>query len=363
MVKFDTSVMTHPILKRALDVLQEQYKEYDIIGPVANTSPVPSIRTGSLSLDRALGIGGIPRGRVTLIAGDPATGKSTLCLSIIKNMQETDPTLLNLYVDMEAGAFTDEYAYNMGLDLDPNKFLIIRPEYAEQGFVAINSLISTGMVGVCVWDSIAGAYTKESSENTAEDNDSRAGQARLLSSELRKLAAKCGKTGTALVLVNQIRTQMTMTLSWSDITGGRAQKFYSSVRIDLAKKDNKPKSFDGRVDREEIIAHITKNKVAVPYKEAKFDIKFGQGILAEANTLDIACDEGLVAKGGAGWFTFFDLRTGEELAKVQTKAAATDWLIDNPEYRDALEQRILGYIREDEYEQEECTIELAEADE
>jgi recombination protein RecA len=277
-------------------------------------------------------------------------------MSIVKQSQLAEPDKINIYVDMEAGAFTAEYAYKMGIDIDPNKFLIIKPDYAEQGFVTIYNLIATGKVGVCVWDSLAGALTKEAKGNTAEDNDSRAGLARLLSNEMRRLAPLLGKTGTTMLMVNQIRTQMTQTLSWNDITGGRAQKFYASVRIDLAKKE-KAKDFSGNLDRETIIAHVTKNKVSAPYKEAEFDIKFGEGIIAESNILDMATKEGIVSSSVNGWFSFPNLETGEEIFKVRTKSAATDYLVDNPDYCAALEEKLLGYSRVTEYEAEPTTDE------
>jgi recombination protein RecA len=353
--EFSSEVFTDVMVRAAIEGLMKEYKEGPCPFGTVDLSPVPSIPTGSIALDEAIGVGGVPQGRITVIAGDPGSGKSTLSLHIIKSAQAIKPDCLNIYVDMEAGAYTGIYARNMGVDLDPNRFLPITPEYAEQGFEIIYRLISTGKVAVCVWDSIAGAYTKESANNSAEDNDSRGLLARLLSRQLPKLANKCGKTGTALVLVNQIRTQMTTQLSWKDITGGWAQKFYSSVRIDLSKE--KERVYDGSVDRETITARISKNKVEVPYKMANFDIKLGQGILREANILDVAGAKGIIAAKGAGNYAFFDLTTGEEIAKARGRNKAVDYLVENPEYSAQLEQAILGYNRDTTYCVEDMTEE------
>ena len=353
MVDFNSSQLNDPVLKSVVEALQKQYKEVDELITCVDPDKIagePSIKTGSIALDKALGIGGVPKGRTTLICGEPATAKSTLCMSIVKQSQIANPEKTNIYVDMEAGAFTDQYAYNMGLDIDPNKLLIVKPTYAEQAFVAIQNLISTGKVGVCVWDSLGGALTKEEMGDTAEDNASRAGLARLLSTELKRLSPLLGKTGTTMLVVSQIRTQMSQHVTWKDISGGWAQKFFASVRIDLAKKE-KPKDFTGKVDRETIVARITKNKVGSPYKEAEFEIKFGEGIIVESGILYLANQEGIVSITNNGWVSFPDLETGEEIAKLRSKELAVEYLVENPDYAEALENRILGYHRETEYEQ------------
>jgi recombination protein RecA len=361
MTDFNPEDITNLMLREALKSIIKEYD--DSVFEVPEVGPVPAIPTGSIALDEALGCGGIPQGRLTIIAGDPSTGKSSLCMEIVKSAQKLFPDKTCLYVDMESGAFTPEYADNMGINLDPNKLLYIKPDYAEQGFVIIHNLISTGQIAVCVWDSIAGAFTKESAENTAEENDSRGLTARLLSNQLPKLANKCGKTGTALILVNQIRTQMTRTLSWKDITGGYAQKFYSSVRIDLSDKE-KERDFSGVVDRKTIVAQVSKNKVAIPYRKAEFDIRLGYGILKEANVLDVSVAKGvpLVKAKGGGWFYFYD-HEGTEVAAIRGKDKAVNWLVDNPAYCGILEQEILGYGRDHDYVSEECDFEpVTEAD-
>jgi recombination protein RecA len=355
MTDFNPEDVTNLMLREAIKGIIKEYD--DSIFEVPVVGPVPAIPTGSIALDEALGCGGIPQGRLTIIAGNPSAGKSTLCMEIVKSAQQLYPGKVCLYVDMESGAFTSEYADNMGVNLNPNHFIYIKPDYAEQGFVIIHNLISTGVVSVCIWDSIAGAFTKESAENTAEDNDSRGLTARLLSNQLPKLANKCGKTGTALILVNQIRTQMTRTVSWIDITGGYAQKFYSSVRIDLADKE-KEKDFSGAVDRKTVIAQVSKNKVAIPYKSAQFEIRLGYGILKEANVLDVAAAKGipLVKAKGGGWYYFYD-REGTEIAAIRSKDKAVNWLVDNPVYCGILEQEILGYGRDLSYATEQCEFE------
>jgi recombination protein RecA len=348
---FDPKIISDVVLRAVFEGIVKDYKSdtlFETPGYDRPICPVPSIPTGSVALDLALGIGGIPQGRITIFAGEPGCGKSTLALELIKNSQELFPKKINVYVDMEAGAFTEDYAYAIGIDLDPNKFIVVRPDYAEQGLEIVYRLISTGKVGVVIWDSIAGAYSKEAAENSAEDNNSRAGIARLLSENLKKLANKCGKTGTAVILINQIRTQMTATLSWNDISGGRAQKFYSSVRIDLSKA--KVTDFSGKVDRETITAKIPRNKTAPQYKMAEFDIKLGEGILKEANTLDLGAEKGIIGSKGGGWYYFHDLSTGEEIASCRGRDKAVDFLVENPEFTETINRAILGVTPTNGYE-------------
>jgi recombination protein RecA len=344
--------LTNELVRKTIQEIVKQYGTS--IFPVPNTSPVPSIPTGAIALDEAIGVGGVPQGRIVVIAGEPGTAKSTLCMEIVKNAQHLYPDKLNLYVDMESGAYTDDYAYRMGINLDPNLFLPIKPDYAEQGMVIIYNLIATGRVAVCVWDSIAGATaTKENAANTAEDNNSIASVARMLSNQLPKLANKCGKTGTTLMLVNQVRTQFGgHGITWNDISGGRAQKYYSSVRIDLAKE--KEKDFTGAVDRETITARVSRNKVAIPYRMANFDVRLGFGILRESNVLDVATKKGIpqVVSKGAGYYFFYDFETGAELASPRGRNKAVDYLVDNPEYRAQVEQAILGFQRKADFESE-----------
>ena len=352
----DIKQINDAIVRSAIESIYKEYGD-SIVSSLdeGEIVPVPAIPTGSLWLDDSLGIGGIPQGRITIISGEHSTGKSTLCLSIIREAQQLFPDKINLYVDMEAGAFTDDYAYAIGVDLDKNKFLIVKPDYAEQGMEIVLRMISTGRVAVCVWDSIAGMYTKEEGEKSAEENASMAGVARLMSQSLRKLAAKCGKTGTAMIFVNQYRTAMSRNVAWMDIPGGKAQKFYSSIHIDLSTE--KIRDFSGKVDRATITAKILKNKVAHPFKSADFDIQFGEGIIREGNILDVAVQRGLVNSGGGGWFYFFDLNTGEEIEKVRSRDSAINWLQDNPEYASSLEAKVLGYSRDTQYVQEDITQE------
>jgi len=361
MSKFDPEVVTDDLLRAAFESIIKDYSGQDDLfrypgmdGPIC---AVPSIPTGSISLDAATGVGGIPMGRLTIIAGEPSTGKSTLCLETIKNQQKMDSSKTNIYMDLETGAFTDLYAKNLGLDLDPNSFIIITPTHLQQGMEACYRLISTGKVGVCVWDSIAGASSKESVGKSMEEAESMAMKARLLSDHLGKIATKCGKTGTALILVNQTRTQMGTGFSWTDISGGRAQKFFSSLRVDLEKKET-VKDFSGKITSETIVAKVKKNKVGAPYRMAEFDIRFGFGIMREADILKMAGQEGLIDAKGGGHFVFFDLETGEVKEQVRGKQFAIEYLLDNPSYTDELETRILGLIRTTNY----CQEELDQAD-
>lgn len=361
MSTFDPQVIDNPMLRAAFSTLQSEYPEskeslFRYIGMDGEIKPEPSIPTGSVALDKAIGIGGIPKGRLTIISGEYSTGKTTLCLGIIKNQVLIDPKKTNLYFDFETGAFTESYVQNMGEMLGPNQLIISEPDYLQQAMEIAYRLISTGQIGVCVFDSIAGAYTKEASEKSAEKSNSIAGVPRVLSDNLGKLCSKCGKTGTALVFVNQLRTQMGNTFSWIDISGGKTQKFMASLWIELEQKD-KIKKYDGSQNQARIVAKIKKNKVGNPFGSAEFDIMFGVGIIKESSILDQAIDSGIIQQAGAGWFTLFDITTGEEIVKLQGRPVVLQYLRDNPDYCDEIEQSILGYERDTTYQQE---VELGE---
>jgi recombination protein RecA len=281
------------------------------------------IPTGSLAVDAALGIGGIPRGRVVEIFGPESSGKTTLSLQVIAQAQKTGG--LAAFIDAEH-ALDSEYAKKLGVDTD--NLLVSQPDNGEQALEIAEMLIRSGAIDVIVVDSVAALVPK--AEIEGEMGEAQMGlQARLMSQALRKLTAIVSKSGTSLVFINQIREKIGVMFGNPETTtGGRALKFYASVRVDVRRiasiKDG------DEVTGSRTKAKIVKNKVAPPFREAEFDIMYGQGISREGDLLDLAVDKNVVEKSGA-WFSF----QGERLG--QGRENARQFLKDNPDYRGRVE--------------------------
>jgi recombination protein RecA len=287
---------------------------------------VAAIPSGSLALDLALGIGGIPRGRVTEIFGPEASGKTTLAQHIIAEAQKQGGTAA--YIDAEH-ALDPYYAGNCGVNVD--ELLISQPDTGEQALEITEALVRSGAVDVIAIDSVAALVPQ--AEIEGEMGDAHVGlQARLMSQALRKLAAAIGKSGTAVIFINQLREKVGVVFGNPEVTpGGRALKFYSSVRIDLRRVESIKQG-------EEIIgnlvrAKVVKNKIAPPFKSAQFDIMFDHGISQEGNLIDLGVELGIVSKSGA-FFSYGDIRLG------QGRENAKQYLSQNPELAGEIEQRI-----------------------
>jgi len=296
------------------------------LGESAAMVPVGVIPSGSLSLDLALGVGGIPRGRITEIFGPEASGKTTLGQHAIAEAQKRGGVAA--YIDVEH-ALDPAYASRCGVNI--NDLLISQPDTGEQALEITEALVRSGAVDIIVLDSVAALVPQAEIEGQMGDTHV-ALQARLMSQALRKLAAAIGKTGTAVIFINQLREKVGIVFGNPEVTpGGRALKFYSSVRIDLRRADT-IKQGDEAVGSH-VKARVVKNKVAPPFRSAEFDIMFDHGISHEGDLIDLGVELGLVNKSGA-FFSYGDVRLG------QGRENTRQFLRDKPELAQEIEERI-----------------------
>jgi recombination protein RecA len=288
--------------------------------------PAEVIPTGSLALDLALGVGGIPRGRITEIFGPEASGKTTLAQHIIAEAQKRGGTVA--YIDAEH-ALDPTYAANCGVNVD--SLLISQPDTGEQALEITEALVRSSAIDVIVIDSVAALVPR--AEIEGEMGDAHIGlQARLMSQALRKLVAALGRSGTALVFINQLREKVGIVFGNPEVTtGGRALKFYSSIRIDLRRTETIKQGNEATGSR--VKAKVVKNKVAPPFRSAEFDIMFDHGISKEGNLIDLGLELGLITKAGA-FFSYGDIRLG------QGRETAKQYLVQNSELAQEIEKRI-----------------------
>jgi recombination protein RecA len=312
----------------AIEQIERQYGKGSImkLGEVPARVAGDAISTGALSLDLALGIGGIPRGRVTEIFGSEASGKTTLAQHIIAEAQKAGG--IAAYIDAEH-AFDPRYAANCGVNL--HNLYISQPDTGEQALEITETLVRSSGVDVIVIDSVAALAPK--AEIEGEMGDAHVGlQARLMSQALRKLSASISKSKTAVIFINQLREKVGIVFGNPEVTpGGRALKFYSSVRIDLRRGDSIKQGTEMVGAR--VKARVVKNKVAPPFRSAEFDIMFNHGISKEGNLVDLGVATGLIKKAGA-FFTYGDTKLG------QGRENAKDYLKQHPELASQLESAI-----------------------
>ena len=307
---------------------------------------IPSISTGALSIDLALGIGGVPRGRVIEIYGPESSGKTTLSLHIAAEAQKAGGVAA--FIDAEH-ALDPIYASALGVDVD--ELLVSQPDTGEQALEIANMLIDSEGVDVVVIDSVAALVPQ--AEIDGEMGQSHVGlQARLMSQALRKLTSSINKTQTTVIFINQIREKIGVMWGSPETTsGGRALKFYASVRIDIRRIETL--KIGAEMIGNRVRAKIVKNKVAPPFKEAQFDIMFGQGISREGSLLDVGVDHGIVRKAGA-WFTYDEIQLG------QGKENSKRFLRENADIALQLETDVykaVGMIESDEATKEETVDE------
>lgn len=315
-------------LELAIGSIEKRFGKGSImkLGESVVMSPIEAIPTGSLALDLALGIGGVPRGRITEIFGPESSGKTTLGQHIIAEAQKKGGVAA--YIDVEH-ALDPAYARLCGVNVE--EVLISQPDTGEQALEIAEALVRSGAVDIVVVDSVAALVPQAEIEGEMGDSHV-ALQARLMSQALRKLASVLGKTGTAMIFINQLREKVGIVFGNPEVTpGGRALKFYSSVRIDLRRIETIKQGNEAIGNH--VRARVVKNKVAPPFRSAEFDIMFNCGISREGNLLDLGVDTGLVTKSGA-FFSYGDIRLG------QGRENAKQYLSQNAEIAQEIGQRI-----------------------
>lgn len=319
-------------LEAALAQIQKQFGKGAVmkLGDDDAKLNIESISTGSMSLDLATGIGGVPRGRIVEIYGPESSGKTTLTLHIIAEAQKEGGRAA--FIDAEH-ALDPEYARNLGVDVD--ELLVSQPDYGEQALEITEMLVRSGAVDVVVVDSVAALVPKHEIDGAM--GDATVGmQARLMSQALRKLAGVINKTNTTIVFINQLREKIGVMFGNPETTtGGRALKFFASMRIDVRKVES-IKSGD-QILGNRTRAKIVKNKVAPPFKQAEFDIMYGKGISKSGDVLDCAVAEKILEKAGS-WYSFEGNRIGQGRENVK------NYLEDNPDVMDRIEGLLLDTL-------------------
>jgi recombination protein RecA len=318
-------------LEMALSQIEKQYGKGSVMRMGERTSMgIEAVSTGAMALDIALGIGGLPRGRVTEIYGPESSGKSTLAMHVVAEAQRNGG--ICAYVDAEH-AMDPVYARAIGVDID--ELLISQPDTGEQALEITDMLIRSGSIDVIVIDSVAALTPR--AEIEGEMGDSHVGlQARLMSQALRNLTANLNKSNTICVFINQLREKIGVMFGSPETTpGGRALKFYSSVRLDIRRIESIKDGVEVVGNRTRV--KVVKNKCAPPFKQCEFDIMYGKGISREGSLLDIGVDLGLIKKSGA-WYTY----EGEQLG--QGRENAKQFLTDNPEVMMEVSERALSQL-------------------
>lgn len=315
-------------LSIALSQIQKQFGKGSImkLGDRGKVEDISVIPTGCLSVDIATGVGGIPRGRIVEIFGPESSGKTTLALHIIAEAQKQGG--IAAFVDAEH-ALDPVYARKLGVNTDD--LLISQPDYGEQALEIVDALVRSGAVDLVVVDSVAALVPK--AEIEGEMGDSHVGlQARLMSQALRKLTANLNKSNTALVFINQIRMKIgVMFGSPETTTGGNALKFYSTMRLDIRKISALKEGQDVIGNRTRV--KVVKNKIAPPFKQAEFDIYYGEGISKESTLIDLAVTLDIIEKSGS-WYSYNDERLGQGRENVR------QFLKDNPELAKEIEDKV-----------------------
>jgi recombination protein RecA len=315
-------------LESALAQIEKQYGKGSImkLGDTAAHMNIETVPTGSISLDIALGLGGVPKGRIIEIYGPESSGKTTVALHMVAEVQKCGG--IAGFIDAEH-ALDPVYAKNIGVDID--NLYISQPDNGEQALEITETMVRSGAVDIIIVDSVAALVPK--AEIDGDMGDSHVGlQARLMSQALRKLTAVISKSNCIVIFINQLREKVGVMFGNPETTtGGRALKFYSSIRLDVRRIESLKQGGDIIGNRTRI--KVVKNKIAPPFKEAEFDIMFGQGISREGDVLDLAANENIIIKSGA-WYAYNDAKIG------QGRENAKNYLKDNPEIFAEVEKKV-----------------------
>ncbi|GAA4653375.1 recombinase RecA [Anaerocolumna aminovalerica] len=315
-------------LESALAQIEKQYGKGSVmkLGDTAAHMNIETIPTGSLSLDIALGLGGVPKGRIIEVYGPESSGKTTVALHMVAEVQKRGG--IAGFIDAEH-ALDPVYAKNIGVDID--NLYISQPDNGEQALEITETMVRSGAVDIVIVDSVAALVPK--AEIDGDMGDSHVGlQARLMSQALRKLTAVISKSNCIVVFINQLREKVGVMFGNPETTtGGRALKFYSSIRLDVRRIESLKQG--GEIIGSRTRVKVVKNKIAPPFKEAEFDIMFGQGVSREGDVLDLAANENIIVKSGA-WYAYNDVKIGQgrENAKVYLK--------ENPEIFTEVEKKV-----------------------
>lgn len=319
-------------LEQALLQIERQFGKGSImkLGDAPAKLNIEVIPTGTLALDVALGVGGLPRGRVIEIFGPESSGKTTVALHVIAEAQKMGGAAA--FVDAEH-ALDPVYAKNLGVDIE--NLLVSQPDTGEQALEIAEALVRSGAIDIIVVDSVAALVPR--AEIEGEMGDSHVGlQARLMSQALRKLTGAISKSRTTVIFINQIREKVGVVYGSPEITtGGRALKFYASIRLEVRKQENIKHGVDIIGSRTRV--KVVKNKVAPPFKQADFDIMYGTGISREGSILDIAVDLNIITKSGA-WYSYGDNRLGQGRENVR------EYLKEHPEVTGEIEHKIRQFL-------------------
>jgi recombination protein RecA len=315
-------------LEMTLNQIEKQFGKGSVmkLGDHKANLNVSSISTGAINLDIALGVGGVPRGRIVEVFGPESSGKTTVALHIIAQAQKNGGNAA--FIDAEH-ALDPVYASRLGVDID--NLIVSQPDTGEQALEIAEALVRSGAIDVIVVDSVAALVPK--AEIEGEMGDAHVGlQARLMSQALRKLAGAISKSRTTAIFINQLREKVGVMFGNPETTpGGRALKFYASVRLDVRKMETLKQGENMIGNRTRV--KVVKNKVAPPFKQAEFDIMYGQGISSEGAVLDAATDDGIIAKSGS-WYSYGDIRLG------QGRENAKQYLVENPDLCREIENKI-----------------------
>ena len=315
-------------LEAALSQIERQFGKGSVmkLGDSNANMNVETVPTGSLSLDIALGLGGVPRGRIVEIYGPESSGKTTVALHMVAEVQKNGG--IAGFIDAEH-ALDPAYARNIGVDID--NLYISQPDNGEQALEITETMVRSGAVDIIIVDSVAALVPK--AEIDGDMGDSHVGlQARLMSQALRKLTAVVSKTNCIVIFINQLRGKVGVMFGNPETTtGGRALKFYSSIRMDVRRIESLKQG--GEVIGNRTRVKVVKNKIAPPFKEAEFDIMFGQGISTEGDVLDLASELGIIVKSGA-WYAYNDAKIGQGRENAKT------YLKEHPEVMEEVEKKV-----------------------